>query len=148
MSLLLTAIWLFCIHALPDVQVFRAEGVLLYILVALQITGAIIIIAALLPIDIMAFLGFRRSVHDVEQFVISGIYRYLRHPMYSGVMLMLLASPLQSINSLSMTLAVALYFFTGSRLEERRMLEYHPEYAAYRRSVPAFLPHFWGWWRK
>ena len=113
-SLLLTAIWLLCIHALPDLQLFRAEGVLFYMLVVLQITGAIIIFAAFRPIDTMAFLGFRRSAHDVDPFVISGIYRYMRHPMYSGVILMLLASPLQSINSLSMTLAVALYFLIGS----------------------------------
>jgi len=140
LSLLLTLIWLAWIHALPDQPLYRVDGLLFYMLIALQVAGVIVALAALKPIDTMAFLGLTATGNDVDPFVISGIYRYLRHPMYSGVMLILLASPWQSINSLNMALAVALYFLIGSRLEERRMLEHHPAYAVYRSQVSAFMP--------
>ncbi|PIW49598.1 MAG: hypothetical protein COW18_05090 [Zetaproteobacteria bacterium CG12_big_fil_rev_8_21_14_0_65_54_13] len=140
LSLFLTLIWLAWIHALPDQLLYRADGLLFYMLIALQIAGVIVALAALRPIDTMAFLGFKSAGEQVDPFVISGIYRYLRHPMYSGVMLILFASPWQSMNSLNMALAVALYFLIGSRLEERRMLDQHPAYAAYKQQVGAFLP--------
>ena len=76
-----------------------------------------------------------------EPFSEKGIYRHLRHPMYAGVMLVLLASPQQSVNSLSLTLAVCLYFIVGCRFEERRMLAAHPQYADYCRRTPRFVPY-------
>jgi len=141
-SLVSTALWLLFIHALPDSPLYHADGWLFYLLVGVQIAGAAVVLAAFRPIDSMAFVGLRRQNNDIDPFIISGVYRYVRHPMYSGVMLVLLASPGQSINSLNMTLAVCLYFLIGSGFEERRMVAQHPEYAGYRHRVPAFIPCF------
>ena len=60
--------------------------------------------------------------------------------MYTGAMLILLAMPQQTWNGLNLALAICTYFIIGARLEERRMLAAHPEYAAYRDTVPAFIP--------
>ncbi|MDX8406809.1 MAG: NnrU family protein [Mariprofundaceae bacterium] len=140
LSLFLTAIWLIYIHSLPDLPLYRADGLLFYILVCVQLLGLMVAVVAFRPIDTLAFLGIRAADNDVDPFIISGIYRYLRHPMYSGVMLVLFASPWQSVNSLNMALAVSAYFLIGSRLEEHRMIARHPDYAAYRKRVPAFIP--------
>ena len=90
--------------------------------------------------DMRIFLGLASMPAAGEPFLERGIYRHLRHPMYTGVLLVLLASPAQSVNSLSLTAAVALYFIVGAGLEERRLAADHPEYADYRRRVPAFWP--------
>jgi len=141
-SLLLTALWLVFIHTLPDHPLYHADGWLHYLLVGMEAAGVVVLAAAFRPIDSMAFVGLGAQHNGIDPFVVNGVYRHVRHPMYSGVMLMLLASPTQSVNSLNMALAVCLYFLIGSGFEERRMIAQHPEYAGYRERVPAFIPCF------
>jgi len=78
------------------------------------------------------------------QFAEHGIYRHMRHPMYSGVMLALLASPVHTVNSLNLFAVIATYFIIGSKFEERRMLVTYPQYAEYQQRVAAFIPHIEG----
>jgi len=140
LSVLLTAVWLIYIHTLPDRPLYSANGLLFYIMIVVQMAGGIVVMAAFRPIDTLAFLGIQAAGDHVDPFIVSGIYRHIRHPMYSGVMLMLLASPWQSVNSLNLALAISVYFLIGYRFEEQRMIAQHPDYTAYRMRVPAFIP--------
>jgi len=139
-AVLSTGLWILFIHGLPDVPLYQTDGLVWGLLVSMQILGATIVLAALLPIDGLAFLGLRDDKQGVDPFIILGIYRHIRHPMYSGAMLILLAMPEQSSNGLHFTLLVCLYFMIGARFEESRMLVSHPDYADYRRRVPGFIP--------
>ncbi len=141
-AIITTAVWLYSVHALPDTPLYQTDGVLQFVLIALQLMGLCVALAAFQPIDALVFLGLRKAPVGTDPFVIGGIYRYLRHPMYAGVMLMLLAMPAQSWNGLNFSLLVCVYFIIGSRFEESRMLRAHPDYAAYRRRIPAFVPTF------
>jgi len=140
LSLLLTAIWLWFLFHLPDHSFYEIRGSLQWPLRGLQITGVVTVGLSLSHIDALAFIGFRPFPDHIEPFRESGIYRYIRHPMYSGFMLMLLASPVQSVVSLNLALSISLYFIVGAVFEERRMLQLHPQYADYRKRVPAFIP--------
>ncbi len=140
MALLATGAWAFYVHHLPDFALYQSDGLLYWLLVAVQILGLIIALAAFYPIDGLVFLGLRKAGQGKEPFVVRGIYRYVRHPMYAGAMLILLAMPAQSWNGLHFTLVICLYFIIGARYEEARMLADHPEYAAYRKTTPAFIP--------
>lgn len=140
LSLLLTAMWFWFLFHLPDQPFYEIKGFLQWLLRGVQITGVVTVGLSLSHIDALAFLGLRPFPDHIEPFRESGIYRYMRHPMYSGFMLMLLASPVQSINSLNLALFVSLYFVVGAILEERRMLQLHPQYADYKKRVPAFIP--------
>lgn len=142
-AVLLTTIWLVYIHRLPDQPLFAIDGTGLWLCYSIQAGGLIIFFLSLKPIDGPAFLGLRRFADDKEPFVEQGIYRYIRHPMYSGIMIILFAMPSQSYNSLTLYCLFSLYFVIGSRLEEVRMLKEHPEYNDYRHRVPAFIPHRW-----
>ena len=139
-ALVLTAAWLGFVRTLPDAPLYRLHGPALIPCYALQLLGAWIVWRAARAFDMRIFLGLAPFPPGGEPFVERGIYRHLRHPMYTGVLLILFAMPAQSVNSLHLYAAVTLYFALGSRLEERRLAADHPEYADYRRRVPAFWP--------
>lgn len=139
-GLLSTALWLVFVSTLVDAPLYQLHGPVMWLLLSLQCLGLLMVLLSLKPIDVGAFLGLRAFPEGGEGFVERGIYRHLRHPMYSGFMLILLASPVQSINSLNLALTVSLYFILGSRLEENRLQQSHAAYASYRQRVPAFIP--------
>jgi len=141
LAIVTTAIWIGFVHQLPDVALYQTAGGIQGVLITIQMMGGAVLLAALHPIDGLAFLGFRASAQGDDPFIVKGIYRWLRHPMYSGAMLILLAMPQQTWNGLHLALAICAYFIIGARFEEQRMLAVHPEYADYRKTVPAFIPH-------
>ena len=98
------------------------------------------VLLSLKAFDAALFLGMKAVVDGREPFHERGIYRLVRHPMYSGFMLALFASPAQSVNSVNLAICIALYFLIGSRFEEQRMIHMHPEYSDYKKRVPAFVP--------
>ncbi len=138
-GVLTTGLWLWAIAGLPDAPLYVVDGWWRFALYALQGLGVLIALAALQPIDGAVFLGLKKA-EQTDPFVVQGIYQYIRHPMYAGVMLFLLAKPDMTVNSLHFALAVSVYFVIGSRLEEKRMLAEHPGYTDYQQKVGAFLP--------
>lgn len=73
-----------------------------------------------------------------------GLYRLMRHPIYSASMLILWLLPMMTLNLLALNVGITLYFIVGSILEERKLLkEFGPAYADYRRRTPMFVPKFW-----
>jgi protein-S-isoprenylcysteine O-methyltransferase Ste14 len=73
---------------------------------------------------------------DHARLQVGGAYRFVRHPIYGGLILLglgwcLLSSPL----ALVPTVALVLVLETKSRLEESMLEERFPEYDAYRRRV-------------
>jgi protein-S-isoprenylcysteine O-methyltransferase Ste14 len=140
-SVVATAAWLIFIHRLPDHNLYSIDTPWKYPLYLVQILGLWVILLSFRPIDTAAFLGLRPFRQDIEDFVVKGIYRHVRHPMYSGFMLIMFAMPAQSANSLALYAFVAAYFIAGSRFEEARLIRTYPEYADYRKRVPAFIPH-------
>lgn len=141
-SVVLTGAWLAFVHALPDAPLYRIGGVAMGAMVTLQLVGLGIALASFTAFDARMFLGLAAMPESGEPFHERGIYRHIRHPMYSGTMLALWASPVQSVNSINLFACISLYFIIGSRLEEARMLAAHPAYADYRRRVGAFIPRF------
>jgi len=139
-ALLLTAVWMFYIYQLPDASLYQTDGWFKWLLVFMQLCALWIVLLSLKSFDANMFLGITETPEQGEPFHEHGIYRHVRHPMYSGVMLALLASPVHTINSLNLSLCICFYFVVGSWFEERRMQGLHPEYVDYRKRVPAFVP--------
>jgi len=139
-GVLSTVVWLWFVRTLPDAPLYDANGLLRMGLHAVQGLGFIIALAAFQPIDGLAFLGLRKAKTSHDPFVVRGIYRWVRHPMCSGAMLILLAMPTQTFNGLCLSLVICVYFIIGSAFEERRMLFEHADYADYQDKVGAFIP--------
>ncbi len=76
------------------------------------------------------------------ELVQAGIYRWLRHPLYSSVMLASLGWALlwQSAAAMVATVVLCVFFDAKARLEERLLLAKFPEYAAYRGRTWRFVP--------
>jgi len=71
-----------------------------------------------------------------------GPYRWIRHPMYTGVILWMAGSAAARQNWLAAALWVALigFFLAKIAWEERRLVETYPQYQSYKDSVPALVP--------
>ena len=84
------------------------------------------------------------------QLVTSGAYGRCRHPMYQAVLLCSLGVVLALGSLLHLALLLALSAVLGgkARREERMLVQVHPDYAAYRKAVPAIIPGLpWLDWR-
>ncbi|MFM2399223.1 MAG: hypothetical protein RL341_1380 [Pseudomonadota bacterium] len=73
---------------------------------------------------------------------VHSIYRFVRHPMYSAVMLCGLgwAAAFGGIWHYLLCAALLLFFWAKSRAEERWLAQQYPGYAQYQRTVGRFVP--------
>ncbi|HCU53132.1 MAG TPA: hypothetical protein DIC36_02225 [Gammaproteobacteria bacterium] len=67
-------------------------------------------------------------------------YRYVRHPLYVGWFMAFWATPTMTVTHLVFALATTAYILVAIQLEERNLVEEHPEYSGYRRQVPMLVP--------
>jgi len=72
----------------------------------------------------------------------TGLYRYVRHPMYSSVLLFALGIALHSGSAIKYILVISLYvlFHLKSVYEERYLRLKYPEYEQYSARIPRFIP--------
>ena len=73
---------------------------------------------------------------------VNGPYKYVRHPMYSSVILFAAGYSLiyPSWSKFVLVGTIVIFFFVKSRYEERLLLDKFPEYSRYRQKVGAFVP--------
>lgn len=71
-----------------------------------------------------------------------GLYRYVRHPMYSSVLLFALGIAIDSGSAFKYLLTLFLYilFRFKSIYEEKYLTLKYPDYAAYAARIPRFIP--------
>ena len=69
------------------------------------------------------------------------MYRFVRHPIYFGALLMFWAAPLMSAGHLVLASGMTLYLLIGMALEERSLLAaFGSRYARYSEHTPMLLP--------
>ena len=111
---------------------------------AATVLGVAVIGVALLGYDRGRFLGttqIRSPGGEADEALkTGGLHRYVRHPLYSGVFLVLWGHA-QTEFSLATAVWGSIYLLIGAMYEERRLIgRYGEAYVAYRRRVPAFIP--------
>lgn len=108
------------------------------------ISGLVVIAVALTGYDRGRFLGTAQlrspDAAPDEGLKTGGLLRYVRHPLYSGLFLVLWGHA-QTEFALATALWGSLYLLIGARYEEQRLIDRYGEaYVAYRARVPAFIP--------
>ena len=68
------------------------------------------------------------------------LYQQVRHPLYVGWLIIFWAAPVMSVAHTLFALLTTAYILVAVQLEEKDLIDVHPEYAVYRRSVPMLLP--------
>jgi steroid 5-alpha reductase family enzyme len=86
------------------------------------------------------WLEFRGVPYTPLKFATPGPYRLVRHPLYVGWLLAFWAAPTMTAAHLLFALVTTAYILVAIRWEERDLVTFHPEYAAYRRRVGMLLP--------
>ncbi len=71
-----------------------------------------------------------------------GLYRFTRHPIYSGVLVFVAGTVVASQNVLKLAVGVALivFFNVKARWEEERLRATYPDYDTYAKQTPRFVP--------
>ena len=86
------------------------------------------------------WLYFRGKKYTPLAFKTPWLYRYMRHPLYVGMMIGLWAAPTMTVAHLVFAVMCTSYIFVGVRLEEHDLENDLPEYKQYKKAVPMFLP--------
>ncbi len=137
-----------------DPWLWRWSGFAFYISLTLSVAAMAGFLWSLKYYDVSEFLGLRQlregnaSVDDQEQFQLSPLHRWVRHPWYFFALVILWTRDMNT-PMLITAILVTLYFIVGSRLEEQKLIRYHGEiYRRYRALVPGLVPLPWKFLRE
>ena len=84
--------------------------------------------------------SFRGTSQTPLRFVTPALYRIVRHPLYVGWLFAFWCTPTMTAAHLLFAATTTAYILVAIQLEERDLMEAHPEYAEYRRNVPMLVP--------
>ncbi|MGX1024122.1 methyltransferase family protein [Psychroflexus sp. MBR-150] len=79
-----------------------------------------------------------------SKLVTDGIFKYIRHPIYTAIVVIMLAWSVwqQSLYQVLITFLVLLLFYFKSQYEEQQLMQKFSDYKAYKKSTGRFLPKF------
>jgi len=110
--------------------------------IILSVTGFILIILAFRAFNLREFLGL--VPENQTKLVVSGMYRYVRHPLYFGTIIFIAGLYLLFPSSHMLTILIIsyAYIWIGSRLEEQKLREQYGEsYRTYSQQVKSLIPY-------
>jgi protein-S-isoprenylcysteine O-methyltransferase Ste14 len=90
--------------------------------------------------------SFLATPREGGELVTRGIYRHVRHPIYSGIIMLAVGFSFfdleDGLRRMFITLLLLLFFHFKAGYEERGLEKLYPDYAAYRSRTGKFLPYF------
>lgn len=136
---------LYLAWTLPNQPLYDVPAPWRYVMMGGQAVSLLLLFAAFLQTDALSFVGLRQLFGAGEQaagqLVTRGLYRVMRHPLYTFGMAFLWLSPSVSQNSFALYLGITLYFVIGAYFEERKLLrDFGDAYADYKRRTPMLIP--------
>jgi protein-S-isoprenylcysteine O-methyltransferase Ste14 len=116
------------------------QGLIRYLSLMLATFGVIIVSRAFREHDAASFIGLRQ---EEMKFSRSGILNSVRHPIYSGTILMVIGFFLftPTIATLVSTVCIFAYLPIGIYLEEKKLIHlFGDQYIQYKKQVPSLIP--------
>ncbi len=125
---------------IPTTYFFESSGVVRYISLMLTTFGVMLIQVSFRQYKLKGFLGLAPEEATLRK---SGILTWIRHPIYSGLILVTIGFFL-FVPSLPTAIScgcILFYLPIGIYLEEKKMIaEFGQAYIDYRKEVPALVP--------
>ncbi len=121
----------------------------------IQVLGVVLIVASVVVL-LEAFarfaidgLGTPAPVAPTEHLVVTGLYRYVRNPMYVAVVALIVGQAMLFVDLALLAYAVAIAAvsvgFVRGYEEPTLRRQFGPEYDTYRSAVPGWWPRRRGW---
>lgn len=133
---------------LPDVPLYTISAPWIYFSIAGQLVAVLMLVAGLLQTGVWWFVGLRqlfRAGPEPGKMVVSGLHRYVRHPLYTAGLLFIWLTPVMSANILGLNLGLTAYLIVGALFEERKLRrEFGQAYARYQAETPMLVPRLPG----
>ncbi len=136
---------LYLMATLPNQLVYEIPSPWNLVMLGGQLLSLILLAVAFLQTDALSFVGLRQLFEEEKSsaLVVHGLYKMVRHPLYTFSLLFLWLSPSVSQNSLTVYLGATLYILIGTYFEERKLLrEFGEAYDNYKKSTPMLIPRF------
>jgi methanethiol S-methyltransferase len=121
-------------------RLFNPEGLVQYLSLMLATFGVIIVSRAFKEHNALGFVGLKP---EEIKFRRSGILNYVRHPIYSGTILIVVGFFLftPTMATLASTLCILGYLPIGIYLEEKKLIrQFGNQYIQYKKEVPSLIP--------
>jgi protein-S-isoprenylcysteine O-methyltransferase Ste14 len=130
---------------LPNRTLYVVPSPWRWLMIAGQATAFAGMVWTVRATDATDFIGLRQLRGGGATFephlVRRGLYRWVRHPMYTTSLLVMWLVPTMSSNLLALFASMSVYFVVGSYHEEKLLLhQFGAEYEDYRRRVPRLIP--------
>lgn len=109
-----------------------------------QLSGLFLALSGLIQLSWTSFSIFPEP-KPKGLFVQSGIYAFIRHPMYAGLLVLCSTLVIQffSWQRLFFLLILLVVFVLKILTEEKLLVEKYPEYADYQRKTNRIIPFVW-----
>jgi len=134
---------LYLMRTLPDQAVYQVPAPWNFVMLGGQVLAALMLLVAFLQTDSLSFIGLRQLFEKEKsgQLVTRGLYRIVRHPLYTFGLLFIWLSSTVTQNSLTVYIGATVYTLVGAYFEEKKLLrEFGDAYAEYKRRTPMLIP--------
>ena len=128
--------------AIPSKLLFISVGFVRYLSLMLATFGVMVISRAFREYRFSSFIGLKQETNEFSQ---RGILKRVRHPIYSGTILIVVGFFLfnPSISTLISISCILAYLPVGIYLEESKLIkQFGDQYITYKKEVPSIFPRF------
>ena len=118
------------------------------LILGIQAAGWLMLVAATFEIDHFETFGLKQPFHAMKgkpaaeiDFQAKRIYRVIRHPIQTGILVGMWAAPTMSASRFMFAVLMTGYILVGLYFEERDLIrQFGARYREYQREVPRLLP--------
>jgi protein-S-isoprenylcysteine O-methyltransferase Ste14 len=143
---------------LPDRILYTLPSPWLWLALLGQLVAVVGLVYGVWLTDVWHFWGLRQILEpqagtggtNSPRLVVSGMYRWVRHPVYFCGLVFIWLMPQMTVNQLVLSAIFSVYLYVGTFFEERRLVaEFGDDYRQYQRRVPRLMPAPWALrWRR
>jgi protein-S-isoprenylcysteine O-methyltransferase Ste14 len=134
-----------CLLVLGDYRLYTIPKPWVVFFLFVQVFSLLILLIGLKQTGALEFSGLNvflgKNLAESQSMNTSGLYKIVRHPLYSAGFVLMWCSPVMTRNSLLVSVCLSIYMVVGAIFEERKLvIEFGDIYRDYRKKVPMLIP--------